>query len=65
MKKLHEYLCMMNALVTFFGEGNFIFNFVGYGLVTKSFGAESTFEEAIKKQNVKKTNVNPFTMKLG
>jgi hypothetical protein len=31
----------------------------------KSFGAECTFEEAVKKQNVKKMNVNPFTMKLG
>jgi hypothetical protein len=26
----------------------------------KSFGAECTFEEAVKKQNVKKMNVNPF-----
>jgi hypothetical protein len=28
-----------------FGEINFIFNFVGYGLVTKSLGAGCTFEE--------------------
>jgi hypothetical protein len=29
----------------FFGEDSFIFNFVGYGLVTKSFEAGCTFEE--------------------
>jgi len=63
LKTLHEYLC--SALVTFFGEGNFIFNFLGYGFVRKSFGAECTFEEVVKKQNVKNSNVNPFTMKLG
>jgi hypothetical protein len=33
---------MMGA---FFGEYNFIFNFVGYGLLTKSHGAGCTFEE--------------------
>jgi hypothetical protein len=56
---------MISASVTFFGEGDFIFNFLGYGFVRKSFGVECTFEEVVKKQNVKNTNVNPFTMKLG
>jgi hypothetical protein len=28
-----------------FGEYSFIFNFVGYGLMTKSHGARYTFEE--------------------
>jgi hypothetical protein len=28
----------------FFGEYSFIFNFVGYGLMTKSHGVDSTFE---------------------
>jgi hypothetical protein len=35
LKKLHEFLCMVGGL-TIFGEINFIFNFVNYGLVTKS-----------------------------
>ncbi len=35
LKKLHKVLCMMGAL-TIFGEISFIFNFVTYGLVTKS-----------------------------
>jgi hypothetical protein len=29
----------------FFGEYNFIINFVGYGLMTKSHGVRCTFEE--------------------
>jgi arginine exporter protein ArgO len=32
LKKLHEFLCMMGA---FFDEYSFIFNFVGYGWMTK------------------------------
>jgi len=43
LKKLHEFLCMTGAF--FFGEDSFIFNFVGYGLVTKSHGAGCTFEK--------------------
>jgi hypothetical protein len=35
------------GVVTIFGEGSFMFNFVGYGLVTKSFGAGCTFENVI------------------
>ncbi len=31
--------------VPFFGEDSFMFNFVGYGLVTKSHGAGCTFEK--------------------
>ncbi len=42
LKKLHEFLCIMGA---FFGEYNFIINFVGYGLMTKSHGVRCTFEE--------------------
>jgi len=49
---------MMCAFTIFFGEDSFIFNFVGYGLVTKSPGAGCTFEEVGEggggKQNVKR-----------
>jgi hypothetical protein len=31
--------------VPFFGEDSLIFNFVGYGLVTKSHGVGCTFEK--------------------
>jgi hypothetical protein len=34
LKELHEFLCTIGAVVIF-GENNFIFSFVGYGLVTK------------------------------
>jgi hypothetical protein len=40
---------MMDAL-TIFGKGSFIFCFVHYGLVIKSFGARCTFEEVAKKK---------------
>ncbi len=43
-EKLHDFLHMVSAIIIF-GESNFIFNFVGYGLVTKSLGAGCTFEE--------------------
>ncbi len=59
MKKLHEFLHMMGAIIIF--EKNiFIFNIVDYGLVTKSLGARCTFEVVAKKMNV-----NIFTTKLG
>jgi hypothetical protein len=32
------------GVLTIFGEGTFVFNFMGYGLVTKSLEAECTFE---------------------
>jgi hypothetical protein len=44
---------MMNA-ITIFEENSFIFSFVGYGLVTKSFGTGCTFEEVAKKKDIKK-----------
>jgi hypothetical protein len=37
------FLCTMGALIIYFVKIVFIFNFVGYGLVTKSLGAECTF----------------------
>jgi hypothetical protein len=58
LKKNYEFWCMMCAFTIFFGEDSFIFNFVGYGLVTKSPGAGCTFEEVGEggggKQNVKR-----------
>jgi len=41
-KELHEFL--MGA-ITIVGESSFIFNFVIYGLVTKSLGVGCTFED--------------------
>jgi hypothetical protein len=64
LKKLNEVLERMSAL-TIFGERSFIFSFVGYGLVTKSLGAECTFEEVATKTKGQKMNMNPFTIKLG
>ncbi len=49
MKYIYEFLHMMDAL-TIFGKGSFIFCFVHYGLVIKSFGARCTFEEVAKKK---------------
>jgi len=48
LKKLHDFLCMMNA-ITIFEESSFIFSFVSYGSMTKSFGTRCTFEEVAKK----------------
>jgi hypothetical protein len=42
---------MTNA---FFGEDSFIFNFVSYGLVTKSHGARCTFEEVRRERKMSK-----------
>ncbi len=39
---------MMSA-ITIFEESSFIFSFVTYGLVTKSFGTGCTFEKVAKK----------------
>jgi hypothetical protein len=48
---------MMSA-ITIFGKNSFIFNFVDYGLVTKSLGAAGcTFEEVKKKTKCQKMNV--------
>jgi hypothetical protein len=41
LKELHFLLCMMSAL-TIFGDGNFIFKFVSYGLMTKPLGIGCT-----------------------
>jgi hypothetical protein len=57
LKELHDLFCMMGA-ITSFGKNSFIFNFVDYGLVTKSFGARCTFEEVAKKTECQKMNVN-------
>jgi hypothetical protein len=57
LKELHEFLCMMSA-ITIFEESCFIFSFVSYGLVTKSFGIGCTFEQVAKKTKCQKMNVN-------
>jgi hypothetical protein len=49
----YEFLQML-GVVTIFGEVNFMFNFVGYGLVKKSFGAGCTFENVVEKKIVKR-----------
>jgi hypothetical protein len=53
---------MMGAIIIF-EENSFIFSFVSYGLVTKSFGARCRFEEVAKKTKCQKMNVNIFTTK--
>jgi hypothetical protein len=54
----------MMGVLTIFGEANFIFSFVGYGLVTKSLGVGYTFEEVVEKKKCQKMNVNIFITKL-
>jgi hypothetical protein len=63
LNELHDVLCMMGVL-TIFGKGNFIFSFVGYGLVTKSLEVRCTFEEVANEKKCQKMNVNIFTTKL-
>ncbi len=63
MKELHDFLYMIDAIITF-GENNFIFSFVGYGLVTKSLAAGCTFEKVAEKTKCRKMNVNIFTIKF-
>jgi hypothetical protein len=53
-------LCVMSA-ITNFEESSFVFSFVSYGLVTKSFGTGCTFEQVAKKTKCQKMNVNFFT----
>jgi hypothetical protein len=48
---------MMGA-ITIFEKNNLIFNILDYGLVTKSLGAECTFEEGAEKTNCQKMNVD-------
>jgi hypothetical protein len=62
LKELHEFLHIMCAMITF-GKNSFIFSFVGYGLVTKSFGAGCTFDEMGEKTKCQKMNVNLLTTK--
>jgi len=65
LKKIHEFSSMLGAL-TIFGKGSFIFNFVGYELVTKSLGGrlvEKTFEDMVKKTKCQKMNVIFVTTK--
>jgi len=53
LKELHEFLHMMNA-ITNFKKISFIYIFVNYGLVTKSFGVGAHLRRWQRKQNVKK-----------
>jgi hypothetical protein len=55
--------CIQWFAMIIFGKSSFIFRFVGYGLVTKSFGAWCTFEEMVEKSKCQKMNVNLFTTK--
>jgi hypothetical protein len=54
---------MMSAISNF-GKNNFIFNFLGYGLVINSFKLGCTFEEVAQKTKCQKMNVNFLTTKL-
>ncbi len=63
LKELHEFLCMMSAIIIF-GEINFIFSFVGYGLVLKSLEVGCIFENVEEKTKHQKMNVNVFSTKL-
>jgi hypothetical protein len=58
-KGLHEFLCMMDAIIIF-EKNSFIFSFVG--VVNR--GWVRTFEEGAKKIKCQKMNVNFFTNKL-
>jgi len=54
-EKITFFFVYDECLKHFFGENSFIFNFVGYGLVTKSPRIGCTFEEVRgEKQNVKR-----------
>jgi hypothetical protein len=53
LKKIHEFSSMMDTL-TIFGEDSFIFNFVGYGLVTKSLGGLGAHLRRCRKKYVKR-----------
>jgi hypothetical protein len=55
---------MMSA-ITNFEESSFVFSFVSYGLVTKSFGIGCTFERVAKKTKCQKMNVTLFTTNVG
>ncbi len=57
-------LRMMGAIIIF-EESNFIFSFVGYGLVIKSLEVGCTFEKVEEKTKCQKMNVNVFSTKLG
>jgi hypothetical protein len=50
---------MMGA-ITIYGKNSFIFNFVGYELVTKSLGAGCTSEEVAEKTKCQNMDVNFF-----
>jgi hypothetical protein len=52
------------VLSPFFGEDSFRFNFVGYGLMTKSLRAGCIFEGVGGQAKCQKMNVNPSTIKL-
>jgi hypothetical protein len=54
---------MMSAIIIF-GEINFIFSFVGYGLVLKSLEVGCIFENVEEKTKHQKMNVNVFSTKL-
>jgi hypothetical protein len=56
LKKLHEFLHMMSARITF-EKNSFIFSFVSYGLTTKSLEARCTFERIEEKTKCQKMNV--------
>ncbi len=46
--------------IIIFGEGSFMFSFVGYGLVKKSFGARCTFENVVGKTKLSKDECESF-----
>jgi len=50
----------MMGVLSIFGEGNFIFSFVGYGLVTKSLGVGCTIEEVAKEKKMSKDECESF-----
>jgi hypothetical protein len=60
LKKIHEFFVYDGCHNHFWRKKKkkFIFNFVDYGLVTKSLGARCTFEEAVEKTKCQKMNVN-------
>ncbi len=65
LKELHDFLCMIVAMIIF-GENDFIFSFVGYmDWWQNHLRLGAHLRKWQRKQNVKKMNVNIFTIKLG
>jgi hypothetical protein len=62
LKELHEFLSMMGAIIMF-GKRSFISNFVGYGLVTVTWGRVHIWG-GVRENKMSKDECELFTTKL-